>query len=85
MTYPTIEAAHRAYWDVVERGDASVILSAEPSEAQVEAAAIEYLDHRGERPRRIMRGGCELWETHKQAISCALKAARAAQMKEMGL
>lgn len=47
------------------------------TEAMVEAAAREFLMHKGERPWRVLRGGYELWEANAPAMRAALIAALA--------
>lgn len=42
------------------------------TDAMIRDATMEYLAHRGERPNRVLRGGCELWETHANAMRAAI-------------
>jgi hypothetical protein len=43
-------------------------------EQAVEAAAKEFLSHKGERPWRVTRRGAELWEDYAPAMSAAIAA-----------
>jgi len=48
----------------------------------MERATKEYLQHRGENPYRVLRGGSELWETHIPAMTAAFTAAALTQAAE---
>lgn len=72
--------AEQRLWAVEDaKAAARVVLAAEPSEAEVEAALDAWADG-----RFVWRGGKDE-EAARQCMSRTLKAANAARAKEMGL
>jgi len=72
--------------DLLKRIDA-YLLASHPAvaaggvtEERVEAAAREFLLHKGETPWRVTRRGAELWEDYAPAMRAALTAALAAPL-----